>query len=134
MNKEEKYKKNMQCLDRWLSNNENGKQIADYLNTYQIHRIGIYGYGMLGKHLVRELREQNFPVSWVIDRSSFCDDAGCNLVRPDNSGQLEDVDAAVITSLTNVEEMEDVLLDFVTGKIISVEELIDSIYVWGNQS
>ena len=41
---------------------------------------------------------------------------------------------AVVTSLANVEEMENVLLKFVTGKIVSIEELIDSIYVWGNQN
>lgn len=134
MNKEEKYRKNMKCLDRWLTNNEKGKQISSYLNAYQIHRIGIYGYGILGKHLVRELIEQKFPISWVIDRSAYTDDICPSLVRPDALGQLEDVDAAIITSLTEVEEIEAILLDFVTGKIISVEELIDSIYVWGNQS
>lgn len=133
MNIEEKYRKNMVCMDKWLSNHEKQKRIADYLNTFQIHRIGIYGYGMLGKHLVRELQAQGFPVSWVMDRSSLGDDICCSLMRPDDSDRLEDVDLAVITSLTSVEEMESVLLRFVTGRIISIEELIDSIYVWGNQ-
>lgn len=134
MNNEEKYRKNMRCLDKWLSNHEKQKRIADYLGTHKIHQVGIYGYGILGKHLVRELQGQNFPISWVMDRSSSGDDVCCNLVRPDDSDKLEDVDLAIITSLTDVEEMENILLKFVTGRIISIEELIDSIYVWGNQN
>lgn len=133
MSHEDKYRKNMRCLDKWLSNREKGKKIADFLNTYQVYRVGIYGYGILGKHLVRELQGQGFPISWVIDRSFSGDDVCCNLVRPDDSDKLEDVDLAIITSLTDVEEMENILLKFVTGRIISIEELIDSIYVWGNQ-
>lgn len=133
MNDEEKYRKNMRCLDKWLSNHERQKWIADYLDAHQIHRVGIYGYGVLGRHLVRELQGQDFPVCWVMDKS-LPDDHICRFARPDESDKLEDVDMAIITSLANVEEMEAVLLKFVTGRILSIEELIDSIYVWGNQN
>jgi len=134
MNNEEKYRKNMRCLDKWLSNREKQKWIADYLNTYQIHQVGIYGYGILGRHLVRELLEQDFSIGWVMDRSSSGDDICGNIVRPNDSDKLEDVDMAIITTVADVEEVENVLLKFVTGRIISVEELVDSIYVWGNQN
>lgn len=134
MNNEEKLRKNMKCLDKWLSNHEKQKWIADYLKLYRIRQVGIYGYGILGKHLFSELQGQGFPVSWVIDRSFSGDDICCKLVKPEDSDKLEDVDMAVVTSLANVEEMENVLLKFVTGKIVSIEELIDSIYVWGNQN
>lgn len=131
---EEKRRKNLRCLDRWLTNLEEGKHIADYLSTFQICRVGIYGYGMLGKHFVRELQGQNPSVSWVIDRSASGDEAYSNVARPDDYDRLADVDLAIIAAVSDVEEAEALLLKFVTGKIISVEELIDSIYVWGNQS
>ena len=134
MNNEEKYKRNMRCLDKWLSNHEKQKWLADYLNTYQIHLVGIYGYGILGKHLVKELLSQNFPISWVMDRASFGDDICGNIVRPDDLDKLVDVDMAIITTVAAVEEMESVLRKFVTGRIISIEELIDSICAWGNQN
>lgn len=134
MNSEQKYRKNMRCLDKWLSNREKDKEIADYLHTYRIGRIGIYGYGILGKHLVRELRSRDYPVSWVVDRAEPDDDACCNLLKPENLEGVEDVDMAIITTLADVEEVEGILRKHVTGRIISVEELIESIYVWGNQS
>lgn len=134
MSNEEKFRKNMRCLDNWLSNREKGKKIADYLNTYQIHRVGVYGYGILGRHLVRELHGQGYPVSWVMDRSASGDDVCRRLVRPCDSDKLEAVDMVIVTTLAAVEEVEAFLMGFVEGRIISIEELVDSIYVWGNQN
>lgn len=129
---EEKRIKILKCLDKWLSNIEEGKQIADYLRTFQIQSVGIYGYGILGMHLVREL--QGLSVRWVMDRSALGDDMCGNVVRPDDTDKQEDVDIAIIATVSDVEEVEALLLKFVTGTIISVEELIDSVCVWGNQS
>ena len=56
------------------------------------------------------------------------------VVRPDDADKQEDVDMAIIAAVSDVEEVETLLLKFVTGTIISVEELIDSVCVWGNQS
>lgn len=134
MTGEGKLRKNMKCLDKWLSNREAGKYITDYLSIFQIQRVGIYGYGILGRHLVRELKGQEFHISWVSDRASCSDDVCSNLIRPDDLSKQEDVDLAIIAVVSDVEEIEVLLSKFVTGKIISVEELIDSVYVWGNQN
>lgn len=134
MTGEEKYKKNMKYLDKWLLNIEKGKQIADYLKLYRICRIGIYGYGILGKHLARELQGSEFSIIWVMDKSASGDDICGKVVRPNELDRLEDVDLAIIATVADVEEVETILLKFVTGKIISIEELIDSIYMWGNQN
>lgn len=130
----EKYKRNMCCLDKWLSNHEQKKRIGDYLDSCHIHRVGIYGYGMLGRHLVRDLQGQGIPIGWVMDRAALGDDVYSNPVRPDALDKPEDVDLAVITTLADVEEAEAVLMRFVTGRIISLEELVECIYVWGNQN
>jgi len=132
MTNEDKRNKNLICMDKWMSNLEEGKKITDYLSTFQIHKVGIYGYGVLGKHLVREM--QGLSIVWVMDRSASGDDICDNVARPDVLNEQEDVDMAIIATVSDVEEIETLLLRFVTGKIISVEELIDSIYMWGNQS
>lgn len=134
MTNEEKCKKNLRCLDKWLANLEDGKYIADYLGGFCIHRIGIYGYGILGKHLVRELQGRGFSICWVMDRLASGNDIFSNVVRPNDLDKQEDVDIAIIAVVSDVEDVEARLLKFVTGKIISVEELIDSVYVWGNQN
>ena len=134
MNNEDKFRKNMKCLDKWLSNRENNKWIADYLNNCQISRVGIYGYGILGKHLVRELQKRDFSIKWVMDRVSMGDETCHDIQRPDHLSELEDVEMAIITSLAAVEDVEALLLQKVTGKVISIEELIDTVFGWGNQN
>ncbi len=133
MNKEKKYRKNMKCLDQWLTAYERGNYISDYLKLYQIKNIGIYGYGMLGKHLVFELRRKNFPIYWVMDRVASGDENHDQIVRPDDWKNLQDVDMAVITTMIDVEEIEMFLMQFISGKILSVEELIGNMYRWGSQ-
>ncbi len=134
MTAEDKRKKITLCLDKWLFNMEAGKRFADYLRIFQIHRVGIYGYGMLGRHLVRELQGDNFYIAWVMDRKVSGDDIYSDVARPDDFDKLEDVDIAIVATISDMEEIEALLLKFVTGKIISVEELINSIDKWGNQN
>ena len=134
MRNEEKYRRNMRCLDKWMTNREKGKWIGDYFDTCQFQRVGIYGYGMLGKHLVRELRKKHFHISWVMDKTSSGDEACSSISRPDNINELENVDMVIITSLANVEEIEAFLLEHGMNKVISIEELTDSIYGWRNQN
>lgn len=134
MSRAETYQKNMRCLDRWMSNRENGKWIADYLNTFHIHKIAIYGYGILGRHLVRELQEKKYPISWVMDKSSLGNEKYSEIIRPEELENCkEKADITIITSLSAVEEVEKLLLGHVSGKVIAIDELIDSIYVWGSQ-
>jgi len=130
----DKLRQNLKCLDKWLSNLESGKQIADYLSIFHVQRVGIYGYGILGKHLVRELRGHEISIKWVMDRSALGDDIYDHIARPDDLDKQENVDMAIIAAVSDVEEVEALLLKFVTGKIISIEELVDSVYVWGNQN
>ena len=132
MDREEKYKRNMKCLDRWMTAHENGNNAADYLKTIQVKEIGIYGYGILGKHLVYELQKEKFPIQWIMDKRPFRDDK-IYIVRPDDQKERKDVGLAVITALAEVEEIETFLSVFVTGQILSIEELIENLYRWGIQ-
>lgn len=135
VNNEYKYRKNMRCLDKWMHNREKGKNIAEYLWTCHVNAIGIYGYGILGKHLVWELQEKNYPISWIMDKDSWGDERYCDIVRPDDADSVEKVGLIVITALAAVEEVESFLMkqSIMPVRIISIEELIEAIHVWGNQ-
>lgn len=133
MDIEEKYRRNMECLDRWMGVREKGSSIADYLKCGQIRKVGIYGYGMLGKHLVYELQKKNFPIEWVMDKKSLGDERYSHIIRPNNDIFKKDVDLAIITTLADIEEIEVFLSDFISGQIISVEELINNVYRWRSQ-
>ncbi len=69
-----------------------------------------------------------------MDRKDSGDDIFSDVVRPDYFDKLKDVDISIVATISDMEEIEALLLKFVTGKIISVEELINSIDKWGNQN
>lgn len=132
MDQNEKYKKIMKCLDYWLMAHEKGNYVADYLKHCHYKKIGIYGYGVLGRHLVYELMEGKFKIQWVMDKFSTGDEKYEHIIRPDDRESQKDVDIAIITAVTVVEEIEMFLSGFVTGQIISVEELIENMWRWSS--
>ena len=133
MSNEEKYRCIMKCMHKWMVNLENKKEIADYLCALGVQYVGVYGYGILGKHLVRELLDKGMTVSWVIDRISGGDAYYSKIIRPDDLDNLEKVDLVVITALADMERVEMLFSGKPDAKIISVDELVDSVFGWGNQ-
>lgn len=132
MNREAKLRKIMNCLDKWMSNREQNKWIAEYLRSVSVQKVSIYGLGILGKHLLYELEKNEFPVSWVMDKSAPKKEYA-KIIRPEEVENQEDVDMVIITAVADVEEIEAFLLPKITGKMISIEELIQLVKVWGNQ-
>lgn len=55
-------------LDAWMRCMEQGKTLAGWLRTQGIHAIAVYGLGMLGKHVMTQLRQEQFFVSYGIDQ------------------------------------------------------------------
>lgn len=135
MDNEEKYKRNMECLDGWMQNRENGKWIAEFLRSCRVSQVGVYGYGILGKHLVWELLDKDFPVRWVMDRSAWGNKLFAEISRPEDAPYLDAVDMVVITSFESLEEMERLIFGTVEAEtIISIEELFRSIESWNGCS
>lgn len=56
-------------LDRWLEFQESDVSIIKLLNGYLDGTFAIYGYGILGKHLMKELSEVSLRPEFVVDRS-----------------------------------------------------------------
>nr|WP_302141925.1 glycoside hydrolase family 99-like domain-containing protein [uncultured Schaedlerella sp.] len=53
-------------LDKWLSINENKK---NWTIAFKNKKLAIYGYGLLGKHLITELEQNNMIPEFIIDRN-----------------------------------------------------------------
>lgn len=115
-------------LNQWMCLKEKKKSIAAYLMEEGIKDIGIYGYGIMGKHLVRDLIGEGLLSFWVVDRQADYDEC-CSIVRrPDELSKLTNVDLVIVTSVLYIEEIERDLLDKGISKIISIEELVDRAY------
>lgn len=60
-------------MDKWLILKEEKKSIARILEEKNIHSVIIYGVGMLGRHLIRDLSGSSIKILCAIDRQDLKD-------------------------------------------------------------
>ncbi len=120
-----KYKSYCRTLDKWLSVKEKNKKISDCLLKKGLERIGIYGIGMIGRHLLAELEESGVYVVCGIDRNYMAikNDFGINVISPDDEIPL--VDAIVVTTPYIYDDIYDAFRKKIECDIISIDLLLD---------
>ena len=119
--KVQRYKLYWQMLDRWLTIKEQGKSLGEYLLHHNIASIGIYGLGMLGNHLLRELHDSPIQVVFAVDRKKMT-----NLSIPVLSmkDSFPKVDAVVVTVASEYEKIRNELTDNGVNYVLSIEEIL----------
>lgn len=121
-NKNRKYQKFYGCLNKWMENLEKGKYIYDYLSKKEIKTVAIYGYGALGKHVLKELEDSKVKVKYLIDQHYNIGKNSLKVVSPEED--LEDVDAIVVTPIMEYENIESKLRNKTKAVILSLEAIV----------
>ena len=119
-----------QFIDCWMTNREEGKAIDEYLRNKNVNRIGIYGYGALGKHLVAELLNSDIEIAWIMDRKDMNIDNGLRFVRVSDSKGEDNPELIIVASIRYYEEIEKELIDRGFKNICSIEELVEEMRYW----
>lgn len=116
------YKKYWRLFDAWMKLREEEKKIESYLVKQNIRRIGIYGAGMVGRHLIDELYGSKIQVVYAIDQKADF------LKMPIKVYGLEtnfpEVDAIIITVLFDTEKIMKIIQKKLNCKIIFLEKII----------
>lgn len=128
----EKYRRMAHCLDMWLSVKEENKSVGKYLKELGIATVGVYGCGIIGRHLMRELQGNEVQVKWLIDKRMLDDNFFCSVLLADTVTDLQEVDIAINTALGNAEEVERFLQEKGIRRIISADEVIERVRYGGN--
>jgi hypothetical protein len=116
-----KYYRFTNILDNWLRIKEEGLSVESNLKARNIHTIAIYGIGMLGMHLMKELEDGNIIISYGIDRRSGAINVPYRLYTLDDN--LPYVDMVIVTVFYEYDEIQRKLSS--KGlKSISLENLI----------
>lgn len=63
-----KFELYMNCLDRWMGLLENGISLDKWILSNGYKTIGVYGYGIMGRHLIDQLSKSEVKVAFVIDQ------------------------------------------------------------------
>ena len=124
-----KYVNSIRCLDRWMRNRERGRFIADYLKQRKYATVAIYGKSMMGSHLAQELNEGHIHFSWITEQDVRDAGSATNMSQNESNPNLQAVDLIIITEMSCMEEIEFRLLQYTNTEIVSIEEIIDLMYM-----
>lgn len=105
------------------------EKIENYLEEHGIDTFAIYGYGWVGKAVVRIFEQNNIECRSIFD-SSFLEENNCEnnckLLRPCKEN-IKDVDMIIVTSEA-YKEIEETINELkYGGTVIGIKELVEEI-------
>ena len=119
-----KYKKLFSILGRWVSLNESGLTVGNYLAGKNKKNIAIYGLGVLGKHLLYELKEAGINVTYGIDKRGDKLNLDISFIDWEEKDNFPEVDFLIVTAIVDYEILEKELCEIREYPMISLEEII----------
>lgn len=111
-----------ELFDRWLSKKNQGGGLESYFIAHQYQTIAIYGMGVVGKHLYRELCDSDIIVKYAIDKKMV--EFGTKLPMLVLGEKLPKVDVIVVTATFAYEEIKKELETFTADRIISIDDVL----------
>lgn len=102
----------------------NNVSLTDRLCEADIHEIGLYGWGTVGKLLFHDLANKNkVKIRYIVDK--YRNDTDINIIKPDEILEKPYVDAIIVTPLFHFEEVYIELRDSgVTVPIVPIEYFV----------
>lgn len=117
-----KYESYWKILDAWLFLKEEGRSLEKYFLDRGIHSIAVYGMGMLGKHLWKELENGNVKIEYIIDRKADALHMGTKIYSPEED--FPKVGAIVVTATYDFMAIQKQLNIRGYDGVISLDEIV----------
>lgn len=117
----DKFESYLNLLDLWMTLRENGVSIADSLIKKGITKVGIYGWGIFGRHLAKELENSGVELVAVIDQNKSIVDSEYISYSPKE--KLPKMDILIVTAYFFYNEIKD-FYQRDELKLVSIETLI----------
>ena len=99
-----KFELYMNCLDRWIGLVESGKSLETWIINHGYKNVGVYGYGIMGRHLITQLHNSQVKVVFVIDQQK--DKLYIDIPKFNKDEQLPMCDAIIISAFFFFDEIK----------------------------
>lgn len=120
----ERYSSYWRILDKWIYLKEMGLDISDILRKRAISSVIIYGIGMLGKHLIHDLKGSNVEIVGGIDQKVANTGIGFPVYTLDD--QKIEADIVIVTACYEYSDIKKQLSAKGYNNITSLQEILDS--------
>lgn len=113
------------CMDIWMNLREKNYTINTYFKQKNIHKIGVYGYGILGRHLIWETEQSETKVAWILDkRANSITTAYYPVYLPDGVEKIEEPDVIVVCAVNDFAKIEAFICEKTRVPVVSLEYII----------
>lgn len=118
-----RYESYWRVLHQWLNLKEKGIKVGDYLLSRGYKKIGIYGMGMLGKHLIEELKDSGVDLVCGIDKNAESMYLPITLVTPERACYSK-VDLIIVTVVYDYEKVKSEVSVYTDKQIVSILDVL----------
>lgn len=112
-------------FDAWMGLKEREVKWDTFFKERNIKNVGIYGMGMFGNHLVKELEKSDIEIIYGIDRKGETIHSDFKIYRPEDN--LPVADAVVVTVTYAFDEIKQKLGQKGIGTVISLAHIIEDL-------
>lgn len=121
------YRSYWSLMDKWLSLKESGRSLAGILEKKNIHKVAVYGVGMLGKHLIKDLLDSNIEIVCAMDRKMIDKKYKFPVfqVVEEIMDEIPDADIIIITPVYEFSKIKKMFEKKNRENIISLESLFE---------
>ena len=97
--------------------------VLNKLDLLGVKNIAIYGYGKLGKHLLKYCDSKEIQVSYIVDGAKEGAVNGAPIIAPSDINKCKDVDAVIVTPIQDWDEIKQ-HIEKNGCRAISLEEIV----------
>ncbi len=122
----EEYRRYLLMMNQWLILRQEGKTLGKYLMNHCYQRVAVYGMGLYGRHVVRELAGSEVHIIYGVDIKETESYMGVEIIRP--TEEMKDIDLIINSSLRYADDIRESLKDKCDCEIIDLDELVFAAY------
>lgn len=109
-------------MDRWVSLRQEGKSLEEYFLKNGYQKIAVYGLGVIGQRLIKELKGSRIQIAYGIDKNEDMVYTGLDVITMND--QLSDVDAIVVTAMKEFDIIREELLEKINCPVIAIDDIL----------
>lgn len=119
----ERYRSYWKILNDWLTLKERNGRLDSYLLRKKYSQIALYGIGMVGLHLIKELEGSSVTIKYGIDQRGNNIHQAFPVYKKEE--KLPEVDAIIVSVTYEYGEIYEYLKNRMKCPIISLEEVVE---------
>lgn len=126
MMRTEEYEQYLNMMNQWLILAQEGKSLNRFLIRQGWQKVAVYGMSIYGRHVIRDLKEEDCTVVCGIDRKKMSSYEGVHIYEP--TIRLPQTDVVINTVLHRHQEIVRDLQQVVSCPVVSLEDVVFGSY------